>query len=64
MCTSIYLSLDFFSTMFLQRDARDIKYADSVSPKLSYLIIGVFSQHNMIMPYIFLTVFLRTIHDN
>jgi hypothetical protein len=35
----------FFSIYFLQKDIRDIKYDDSVSPKLSYWVIGVF--HNI-----------------
>jgi hypothetical protein len=49
---SICLSLDF-SMRFLQRDVRDRKYADSVSPKLSHWLIGVFLQYNRIRPFIF-----------
>jgi hypothetical protein len=29
-----------------------MKYADRVSPKLSYRVKGVFSQHNKIRPFI------------
>jgi hypothetical protein len=55
--TSICLSLDFFSTRFLQRDVRDIKYVDSAYPKLSHWVIGIC--HNIIeldpsfLPWVF-----------
>jgi hypothetical protein len=39
--TSICLSLDFSHMVFIKRCCRH-KYADSVSPKLSLWVIGVF----------------------
>jgi hypothetical protein len=38
---------------FLQRDFRDIRYADSVSPKLSYYVIRVFHGITKLDPLFF-----------
>jgi hypothetical protein len=46
MCTQVYVYLLIFPTGFLQRDVRDMKYANSVSPRLSHWVIGFF--HNII----------------
>jgi hypothetical protein len=39
MCTQEYVYLFMFSIGFLQRDIRDIKHVDSVSPKLFHWIV-------------------------
>jgi hypothetical protein len=58
MCIKVYAYLFIFPTGFLQRDVRDIKYAGSVSPKLSYWVIGVF--YNITeLHFIFSTGFLE-----
>jgi hypothetical protein len=44
MHTSICLSLDFFDMVFIKRRWRH-RYVDSISPKLSHWVIGVF--HNI-----------------
>jgi hypothetical protein len=58
MHTCICLSLDFFHRVFTKRRWRH-KYVDSVSPKLSHWVIGVFHGNNSIMSFIFSTGFLK-----
>jgi hypothetical protein len=38
----VYVYLLIFSRGVLQRDIRDMKYADIISSKLSHFVIGVF----------------------
>jgi hypothetical protein len=56
--TRICLSLDFSYQVFTKRCWRH-EYADSVSPKLSQWVIGVFLQHNRISSFIFPTGLLE-----
>jgi hypothetical protein len=42
MCTRVYVYLLIFLIGFLQRDIGDMKYIDSIPPKLSHWVIGVF----------------------
>jgi hypothetical protein len=42
MCTQVYVYFLILSIGFLQSDVRDMKYADSISSKLSHGVIGVF----------------------
>jgi hypothetical protein len=53
MCTQKYVYLLIFLMRFLQRDIRDIRYADSVSPKLSYYVIRVFHGITKLDPLFF-----------
>jgi hypothetical protein len=56
MCTQIYVYFLIFPIRFLQKDIIDIKYVNSVTPKLSHWIIGVFHR---IRSFIFSTGFLE-----
>jgi hypothetical protein len=57
MCTQVYVYLFIFSIGFLQRDVRDIKYADSVSPKLSPWVRRVFHSITILHPSFFHWIF-------
>jgi hypothetical protein len=59
---SICLSLDFSHRVFTKRCWRH-KYADSVSPKLSHWVIGVFHSITGSHPSFFTLGFWRVIHD-
>jgi hypothetical protein len=59
MCTQIYVYFLIFPIRFLQKDIIDIKYVDSVTPKLSHWIIGVFHSITELDPSFFSTGFLE-----
>jgi hypothetical protein len=64
MCTQIYVYFLIFLIRFLQKDIIDIKYVDSVTPKLSHWIIGVFHSITELDPSFFPLGFWRIIHVN
>jgi hypothetical protein len=64
--TSICLSLDFFHRVFTKRRWRH-GYADSVSPKLSHWVIGVFHNITKLHPsfshWVFGGLYITIVHQ-